>query len=165
MTSILGRRDKLLARGESCMSYMNCKVKRAGLGVAILGAILGFILLLPATVWAGGHTVKVPPPNGVDDTAKIQGALNVCVKYGSGCTVQLAAGTYFTKQVVVYNFQETFKGTGIGSTTIEALPILPVNWPDQTVASCQPNLTTCIWPSVFRPEGRRVGKEGRSRWS
>ena len=131
------------------MSYMNCKVKRAGLGVAILGAILGFILLLPATVWAGGHTVNVPPPNGVDDTANIQGALNVCVKYGPGCTVQLAAGTYFTKQVVVYNFQGTFKGTGIGSTTIEALPNLPVNWPDQTVASCQPNLTTCIWPSVF----------------
>jgi len=90
---------------------MNCKVKRAGLGVAILGAILGFILLLPATVWAGGHTVNVPPPNGVDDTANIQGALNVCVKYGPGCTVQLAAGTYFTKQVVVYN-SRNFQGYG-----------------------------------------------------
>lgn len=91
----------------------------------------------------------VPAPNGTDDTANIQGALNKCVTYGPGCTVQLAAGTYRTKQVVVYSFQGTFKGMGMNSTTIEALPNLPVNWPDQTVASCQPNLTTCIWPSVF----------------
>lgn len=131
------------------MSNIGYRVKRVGLGVAVLWGILGFVLLLPATVWAGGHTVKVPPPNGVDDTANIQGALNKCVAYGPGCTVQLAAGTYFTKQVVVYNFQGTFKGTGIDSTTIEALPNLPVNWPDQFVASCQPNLTTCLWPSLF----------------
>jgi hypothetical protein len=129
------------------MSYMNCKVKRAGLGVAILGAILGFILLLPATVWAGGHRVNVPPPNDVDDTANIQGALNKCVAYGPGCTVLLAAGTYLTKQVVAYNFQGTFKGTGMNSTTVEALPNLPVT--NQLVTSCQPDLTDCIWPSLF----------------
>jgi len=128
---------------------MNCEVKRAGLGVAILGAILGFILLLPATVWAGGHTVKVPPPNGVDDTANIQGALNKCVAYGPGCTVQLAAGKYLTQQVVVYNFQGTFKGIGMDNTTIEALPNLPVNWPDGDVRLCQPNLTDCVWASLF----------------
>ena len=107
------------------------------------------IMLLPATVWAGRHTVNVPLPNGVDDTAHIQGALDACVAYGPGCTVQLAAGTYFTKQVVIYNFQGTFKGMGMDSTIIEALPNLPVNWPDNFVASCQPNLTTCLWPSLF----------------
>jgi hypothetical protein len=63
--------------------------------------------------------------------------------------VKLAAGKYLTQQVAVYNFQGTFKGMGIDSTSIEALPNLFVNWPDQTVASCQPNLTTCLWPSVF----------------
>ena len=131
------------------MSYMNCRVQRVGLRGALLWGILGLILLLPATVWAGGHTVKVPPPNGVDDTANIQGALDACVAYGPGCTVKLAAGKYLTKQVVVYNFQGTFKGMGIDSTTIAALPNLPVNWPDQFVASCQPNLTTCLWPSLF----------------
>ena len=67
----------------------------------------------------------------------------------SGLHRELAAGTYFTKQVVVYNFQGTFKGMGMDSTIIEALPNLPVNWPDQFVASCQPNLTTCLWPSLF----------------
>jgi len=131
------------------MSNIDYRVKRVGLGVAVLWGILGLVLLLPATVWAGGHTVNVPPPNGADDTASIQRALNACVKYGPGCTVQLAAGTYRTTQVVVYNFQGSFKGAGIDSTTMEALPNLPVNWPDQTVASCQPNLTTCIWPSLF----------------
>ena len=95
------------------MSYMNCRVQREGLRGALLWGILGLILLLPTTVWAGGHTVKVPPPNGVDDTANIQAALNACVAYGPGCTVKLAAGKYLTQQVVVYNFQGTFKGMGI----------------------------------------------------
>ena len=69
--------------------------------------------LAPAVAWASGHTVKVPPPNSVDDTANIQAALNACVAYGPGCTVKLAAGKYLTQQVVVYNFQGTFKGMGI----------------------------------------------------
>jgi hypothetical protein len=129
------------------MSYMNCRVKRVGLRFALLWGILGLIMLMPATVWAGGHTVKVPPPNGVDDTANIQGALNKCVAYGPHCTLKLAAGKYLTKQVVVYNFQGNFKGMGIDSTTIEALPNLPVT--NLTVTSCQPNLTNCIWPGLF----------------
>ena len=131
------------------MPDMNCRVKRVGLRAVILWGILGLMMILPGTVWAGSKTVKVPPPNGVDDTAKIQGALNACVQYGPGCTVQLAAGTYLTKQVVAYNFQGTFRGMGMNSTTVEALPNLPVHWLDQTVASCQPNLTTCLWPSLF----------------
>ena len=129
------------------MSYMNCRVKRVGLAIAILWGILGLIMLLPATAWARGHTVNVPPPNGVDDTANIQAALDTCVAYGPGCTVKLAAGKYLTKQVVIYNFQGTFKGMGIDSTTIEALPNLPVT--NLTVTSCQPNLTDCIWPGLF----------------
>jgi hypothetical protein len=131
------------------MSYMNCRVKRAALGVAILWGILGLILLLPATAWAGGHTVKVPPPNGVDDTAKIQGALNKCKAYGAGCTVQLQAGTYHTKQVIIHNFQGTFKGVGKASTTIEAL-FLPANFPDPSlVEACNPNFTDCLWTTLI----------------
>jgi hypothetical protein len=129
------------------MPEMNCRVKRVGLRAAPLWGILGLMMLMPAAAWAGGHTVKVPPPNGVDDTANIQAALNACVKYGPGCTVKLAAGKYLTKQVVAYNFQGTFKGMGMNSTTIEALPNLPVT--NLTVTSCQPNLTNCIWPSLF----------------
>ena len=141
------RRDKLLRKGEVYMPDMNYRVRRVGLRGVFLWGIFGLMMALPGTAWAGGHRVNVPPPNGVDDTANIQGALNVCVKYGPGCTVQLAAGTYLTKQVVAYNFQGTFKGMGMNSTTVEALPNLPVT--NQLVTSCQPNLTDCLWPGLF----------------
>jgi hypothetical protein len=132
------------------MPDMKCRVKRVGLRIALLWGILGLIALLPATVWARGHIVNVQPPNGVDDTANIQGALDACVAYGPGCTVQLAAGTYLTKQLVAYNFQGTFKGTGTSSTTIQALYPLPVNIPDSYFdGECMPNSTTCLWPSLI----------------
>ena len=131
------------------MSNINRRGARAGSWLALLFCFLVLFLILPTTASGGGSTIRVAPPNGTDDTANIQAALNACVAKGPGCTVQLGAGTYLTKQVVVYNFRGTFKGMGIDSTTIEALPNLPVNMPDLTVASCQPNLTTCIWPSLF----------------
>jgi hypothetical protein len=122
----------------------------AGLRVALFGSLLGLaLLLLPANAWAGSHTVYVAPPNGVDDTANIQAALNACVAYGKSCTVQLQAGTYHTKQLVTYNFHGTFKGMGQANTTIEALPNLYVNFKQDNYESlCQPNTTTCFWPSV-----------------
>jgi hypothetical protein len=115
----------------------------------VVSGLLWLALLLPGTVWAGGHTVNVPPPNGVDDTANIQAALNACVASGKSCTLQLQAGTYHTKQLVTYNFQGTFKGMGQANTTIEALPNLLVNFKQDNYESlCQPNTTTCFWPSV-----------------
>jgi hypothetical protein len=96
--------------------------------------------------------VKVQAPNGIDDTANIQGALDACVGYGRGCTVQLSAGTYLTKQLVAYNFRGTFKGMGQDRTTIEALPNLQVDLePVGGVpeSHCQPNNTTCRWPSLI----------------
>jgi hypothetical protein len=131
------------------MSNINRRGARAGSWLALLFCFLALFLILPATASGGGSTIRVGPPNGKDDTANIQNALNACVAKGPGCTVQLGAGTYLTQQVVVYNFQGTFKGMGIDSTTIEALPDLPANWPDGSVRECQPNLTTCIWPSLF----------------
>lgn len=129
------------------MNCKKCSVKCVGLRGAFLWGILGLIMLLPATVWAGGHTVKVPPPNGVDDTANIQSALDACVASGKNCTVQLAAGNYRTSQLVEYNFRGTFKGMGIDSTTIEALPNLPVNIPAS--GECLPNTSTCLWPTLI----------------
>jgi hypothetical protein len=131
------------------MSNINRRGARAGSWLALLFCFLALFLILPTTASGRGSTIRVVPPNGVDDTASIQAALNACVAKGPGCTVQLGAGTYLTKQVVVYNFQGTFKGMGIDSTTIEALPNLPVNWPDFSVEMCQPNLTNCIWSSLF----------------
>ena len=119
--------------------------------ISILLLIL-FTSLTAATAWAGSHIVYVPRPNGTDDTTHIQAALDACVAYGPGCTVQLQAGHYFTKQLVEYNFRGTFKGMGTNTTKIEALPNLLVELepvggiPD---SHCRPNTTTCLWPIVI----------------
>jgi hypothetical protein len=120
-----------------------------GLRVALLRGLLGMALLLPADVWAGGHTIKVRPPNGVDDTANIQAALDAGVANGPGTTVQLGAGKYLTQQLATYNFHGTFKGMGKDKTTIEALPNLLVT-PGLNFCSSPglPNGTTNRWPSL-----------------
>jgi pectin methylesterase-like acyl-CoA thioesterase len=106
--------------------------------------------LASVTVTVIGSTAQVPAPNGSDDTATIQSALDACVKHGPGCTVQLQAGTYKTRQLVAKNFQGTFKGAGMATTIIEALPALPVNVPDfLSAGECVPNLTDCLWPSPW----------------
>lgn len=106
-------------------------------------------LLLPTSLLAGGHTIKVPPPNGVDDTAVIQRALDEAVAKGPGTTVQLAAGKYLTQQLVTYNFHGTFKGEGKDKTILEALPELLVNIPDFCLDVRMPNGTTNRWPSLI----------------
>ena len=108
------------------------------------------VSLAAATAWAGSHIVYVPPPNGTDDTTNMQKALDACVAYGKNCTVQLAAGTYHTRQLVEYNFQGTFKGVGVSATIIQAIYPLPVNLPDVYYdGECMPNTSTCLWPSLI----------------
>src|SRR5215469_18632 len=132
------------------MCNKNFQRARVCFWLAILFAILGLVLVLPSTASAGDSTIWVAPPNGEDDTLAVQAGLNECVARGPDCTVQLQAGKYLTKQIVTYNFQGTFKGIGKDSTTIEALPNLPVtiNQDPSEEPQCQPNITTCIWPSL-----------------
>lgn len=111
--------------------------------------LLGAFLTVSACAVAGQSVVNVAPPDGTDDTVSIQSALNACVAQGPGCTVQLQAGKYFTRQLVTYNFHGTFKGMGIDSTTIEALHPLLLNVPDLSVGECTPNTTTCLWPTLI----------------
>lgn len=112
--------------------------------------LLGVVLTVSARTAAGQPVVNGAPPNGKDDTANLQAALNACVAQGPGCTVQLLAGTYLTKQLVTYNFRGTFKGMGKDRTIIEALPYLPVVLLDPiTGGVCTPNTTTCPWPSLI----------------
>ena len=127
------------------MPRTNCIAVRLRPKLALVVAIVGLMMLTPLTTWAGSYTVYVPTPNGTDDTANLQTAFDTCVAHGSGCNVHLAAGKYFTKQLVVYNFRGTFKGKGKDRTVIEALPNLPVNLPDFDVeAPCMPNPTTPV---------------------
>ena len=115
----------------------------------LLLIIFTCLIAAPISAWAGSHTVYVPPPSG-DDTANIQKALDACVAYGSGCTVQLAKGIYHSRQLVEYNFRGTFKGMGQTKTTIQALPNLLVTLPDPfTQGECKPDTKDCLWPSLI----------------
>jgi hypothetical protein len=108
---------------------------------------LAALTLITTCAWAGSYKVQVPPPNGTDDTANIQSALDQCIAHGPGCTVQFAAGTYHSKQIVGYNFRGTFKGAGMDHTIIEAMH-LPVTV-DFVLNNCQPNTSTCAWPDLI----------------
>jgi hypothetical protein len=132
------------------MANMNCATNRARPRAALLRVLLGLALLLPTALCAGGHTIRVQRPNGVDDTANIQAALNAAVAKGPGATVQLAAGKYLTQQLATYNFHGTFKGMGKDKTTLEALPNL---WVDPLLnfwsSPCLPNGGANRWPSLI----------------
>ncbi len=122
-----------------------------GIPKELVGVLAFLVLAIAFPAWAvSDYAVYVSPPNGTDDTDVLQGALDECVQQQlDGCTVQLAAGTYLTKQLVAYDFQGTFKGMGRNLTTIEALPNLLVNAGDPFVQPCAPNLTTCLFPSLI----------------
>ncbi len=87
--------------------------------------VLAFVFAAPAIAGGGRHTVSVPPPGGADDTASIQAALDQCVAHGPGCTVQLAAGTYRTSQLLAYDFKGTFKGMGPSEASSRHCPTCP----------------------------------------
>lgn len=106
---------------------------------------------MPTTALSSdGHVMWVAPPNGVDDTANIQAALDACVASGRNCTVRLQAGTYHTSQLVEYNFNGALRGMGMTRTTIEALPNLNVTLPDSaSEGECLPDTSSCLWPSLI----------------
>ena len=81
----------------------------------------------------------MPPPNGVNDTASLQAALDTCVAYGKDCTVQLAAGKYLTSQLVAYNFHGIFKGKGKDNRTYMLQPSVQKGpWKRPQLCSTQP---------------------------
>jgi len=97
-------------------------MKRIPLLLLLFTICLVFVASAQQQPALSSNTYNVKPPNGTDDTTNIQAALDACVVRDPGCTVQLAAGKYLTRQLLEYNFRGTFKGMGKGSTTIEAFP-------------------------------------------
>lgn len=99
----------------------------------ILGSLALFMILALTTprafaqrVDAQTRTIAVEPSGG-DDTAAVQAALDACVVFGPGCTVQLGEGTFRTQQLLVYDFHGAFRGAGQAATVIEPFGIFPVN--------------------------------------
>lgn len=75
--------------------------------IAIL--LVSILVLLNSGSRVASNVIK---PNGTDDTAGIQAALDSCVGAGPGCTVQLAAGTFHVSQIAVTGFHGSLVGTG-----------------------------------------------------
>jgi len=92
------------------MSDLNCGGKWGRLRLMLLSGFVAFFLILPTTATAGGSAVLVAPPNGVDDTANIQAALDACVVRGPACTVQLRGGKYLTNNLSFTTFAAPSKG-------------------------------------------------------
>jgi parallel beta-helix repeat protein len=117
----------------------------------ILKEILAFTVII-CVVLAGTQTVHasntyIVKPNGHDDTASIQAALNMCTKSGPSCTVQLVKGTYYIAQITVYGFEGSFVGMGQGVTIIQALPNLPS--PTASLYWTEMPGSSNPWPELF----------------
>ena len=117
--------------------------------VSVLAAAfaLAGVLALPGVALGSGKVIGVAPPSGGDDTAAIQTALNGCVGAAPGCVVQLRAGTYHTSQLVTLGFQGTFRGAGMGHTTLAALPNLSIPWDPYPCFTG--SLPTCPQPDLL----------------
>lgn len=111
--------------------------------------VLVIFFAISVSAYPSKLIVNVAAPIGIDDTAVVQAALDDCVAHGPGCTVQLAAGTYLTKQLFAKDFHGTFKGKGMDVTIIQALPLNgnpdnPYNSNPPSVGNPYPNLVTFL---------------------
>jgi parallel beta-helix repeat protein len=69
-------------------------------------------------------------PTGLDDTENLQCAFNSAATVAPGTTVRLDEGTYYTRQIVVNDFEGTFIGAGADRSVLTNLPnlhVTPVN--------------------------------------
>lgn len=67
-------------------------------------------------------------PGSVDDTARIEAALDACSSPAPACTVTLGPGTFRIGLIVAEEFNGAFVGAGIGRTILEAIADIPANF-------------------------------------
>jgi hypothetical protein len=83
-----------------------------------------------------------------DDTANLQCALDVAIARGKPTTVDLAAGTFHTAQLVAHGFAGRLRGAGIGRTTLSKvagpLRVTPVDF----YLAGEPSASN-PWPSLI----------------
>src|SRR5438045_4049205 len=60
-----------------------------------------------------GNRIDVAP-TGADDTTNLQCAIDAAVASGRSTSIQLAAGTFHTAQIVANNFVGRIAGSGMG---------------------------------------------------
>jgi len=106
-----------------------------------VAAFLATLVLAPAaaqTLDAAARTVTVSP-SGTDDTMAIATAFQMCQDLGPGCTVQLTAGTFLTRQQDIEGFVGTFAGAGREATVVQALTPFVVSPPRNDVSIRPPD--------------------------
>lgn len=117
-------------------------LRRACALILLISLALGF-----GHAQSGGmdaRTVRVEP-SGVDDTAALQDALEACRFASSGCNVELAAGSFKARPLLVFGFRGALRGPGKDTTVIEALPGIDVVDAEPAVIAVAPT-TTEPWP-------------------
>lgn len=77
---------------------------------------------------AGAQTYLPAIPGSLDDTARIEQALDACNSKAAKCTIELGPGDFWVGPIVVYDFHGKFFGAGAGKTVIRAIPSLPVSF-------------------------------------
>ena len=107
--------------------------------VMVTVALIGVYVLFSQAAVASGcdpnyvsqdGNVFTVSPTGVDDTANIQCAFDEAVPAGPGSTVQLEEGTfYLSRDIVVLNFDGSFKGAGKGVSIVQNLDDVPFPCP------------------------------------
>jgi len=98
----------------------------------------------PTFVVQRGEIITVLP-TGVDDTENLQCAFNSAMTAGEGKSIRLEEGTYYTRQIVVNNFEGTFTGVGEDRSVLTNLPnlyVTPVNFYFNPPSADNP------WPSL-----------------
>jgi hypothetical protein len=75
------------------------------------------------TVDAWTRSVTLHPVGG-DDTVRLQTAFDLCVALGPGCTVRLAAGTFYVGAIVSRGFDGIIAGAGQDVSVLEPLAAL-----------------------------------------
>jgi hypothetical protein len=116
--------------------------------ISKLRLVVSLVLLLVVLVASGDSVAAASPvcnstfvkqaanmitiaPTGTDDTVNIQCAFDLAVAARKNTKVQLLAGMFRIKQIVVYGFVGQFSGAGADKTIITNLPnlyVAPVNF-------------------------------------
>lgn len=93
----------------------------------IVTIIAGMLALSASLSIAGAISIK---PNGSDDTAQLQAALESCSGTKSRCKIVLSEGTFYTDVLLVRNFNGKIVGQGAGKTIIRPVTDRPLRSTD-----------------------------------
>jgi parallel beta-helix repeat protein len=134
--------DRILRKGVIVLAIVMVFSAWVVASPTVAASKAGYVSYNPAT---RTYTIS---PTGVDDTANIQATFDGCAAHSSPCTIQLTSGTFYTAQIAANNFRGSFLGTGMGTTTVQALPNLRVTT-DYPYFDDHPPSASNPWPNLF----------------